>query len=126
MKKFLTASAFIIFCGLSSITASAQSNLDKIVGNWLLKLEIDGQMRETVFNVEKNDDGVFAVLDFEGQPEQKIEIKEKGDKLFSFMDIPEYGVTIDISYSFVDDDTVNVTVDTGSFVMDAPLTRVKE
>ena len=116
----------VLACGLSSITAGAQSKLDKLVGTWLMQNEMNGQVMEFTFNVEKTDEGVFASLEMPGAPEQKLQIKEANGKLSSVLDIPEYNATVDISYSVVDDDTVNVTIDAGGFVMESTMTRVKE
>ena len=127
MKKLFITSVLVFACGLSGFSASAQSDLSKIVGKWVLKLDTAGQEMEAVFDVSKTGDGVFAVLDLnDGQEPQKLEIKEQDGKLFSYVEIPEYGVAADVNYSFIDDDTVNVTIDTGSFLMESPLTRVKE
>ena len=106
--------------------AGAQSKLSKLVGNWLLKADMNGQVMESQCTVEQTDDGVFAVVEFGGQISDKIEIKEVEGRLFSILQIPEVGEDIEISYAIVDDDTVNVVVDAGGFVMEAPMTRVKE
>ncbi|MBR5736048.1 MAG: hypothetical protein IKX60_04580 [Bacteroidales bacterium] len=126
MKKLFVTAALILVCGLVSMPAGAQSKLSKLVGNWLLKADMNGQVMESQCTVEQTDDGVFAVVEFGGQISDKIEIKEVEGRLFSILQIPEVGEDIEISYAIVDDDTVNVVVDAGGFVMEAPMTRVKE
>ena len=126
MKRLIVTLVLVLACGLSSISAGAQSKLDKLVGTWLMQNEMNGQVMEFTFNVEKTDEGVFASLDMPGAPEQKLEIKETNGKLSSVLDIPEYNATVDISYFVIDDDTVNVTIDAGGFVMESTMTRVKE
>ena len=110
----------------SSFQANAQSKLDKLVGTWLMTVDFNGQMMELTYKVEKTDEGVFAMMEMPGAPEQKLEIKDVNGKLISNLEIPEYGASIDISYAVVDDDTVNVAVDAGGFMMESTMTRVKE
>jgi len=126
MKRVLFAVALMLTCGLFGMQANAQSKLDKIVGSWLMKSDMNGQVMEFTFKVLKTDAGVFASLEMPNAPEQKLEIKEVDGKLVSTLEIPEYGAKIDIGYAFVNDDTVNVSIDTGDFAMESPMTRIKE
>lgn len=125
MKKFLFTAMMLLICLLSGTTAGAQSKLDKLVGTWLMKSDMNGQTMEIQYKIEKIDGAVFAIMEMPGTPTQKLEIKEADGKLSSVLEIPEYGATIAISYTIVDDDNVKVTVDAGGFVMENPMTRVK-
>jgi hypothetical protein len=126
MKRLIATVVLVLACCLCSMPASAQSKLDKLVGTWLMKVDMNGQEMEFTYNVQKTDEGVFAVMEMPGAPEQKLEIKEINGKLQSQLDVPEFGSVIDISYAFVDDDTVNVAVDAGGFFMESAMTRVKK
>ena len=112
--------------GAAGFQASAQSKLDKLVGTWLMKTDFNGQTMEFQYNIQKTDEGVFAVMEMPGAPEQKLEIKEVNGKLQSTLDIPEMGASVDISYAFDGDDIVNVVIDAGGFVMESSMERVKE
>ena len=126
MKRiFIVAMLTVALCA-SSFQANAQSKLDKLVGTWLMTVDFNGQMMELTYKVEKTDEGVFAMMEMPSAPEQKLEIKDVNGKLISNLEIPEYGASIDISYAVVDDDTVNVAVDAGGFMMESTMTRVKE
>ena len=126
MKRILIVAMLTVALCASSFQANAQSKLDKLVGTWLMTVDFNGQMMELTYKVEKTDEGVFAMMEMPGAPEQKLEIKDVNGKLISNLEIPEYGASIDISYSVVDDDTVNVAVDAGGFMMESTMTRVKE
>lgn len=125
MKRFFIAAMLMLALGVTGVQANAQSKLDKLVGTWLMKTDFNGQMMEFTYSIQKTDEGVFASLEMPGAPEQKLEIKEIEGKLQSSLDIPEMGASVDISYAFVDDDTVNVVVDAGGFVMESAMERVK-
>lgn len=116
----------MLSCGLSGMQANAQSKLDKIIGTWMVKVDMNGQEMEFTYNVVKTDEGVFAVMEMPGAPEQRLEIKEVNGKLQSQLDIPELGQPVDISYALVDDDTVNIAIDAGGFFMESTMTRVKK
>jgi len=126
MKRILIVAMLALGLCVSSVQANAQSKLDKLVGTWLMKTDFNGQTMEFTYKVEKNDDGVFARMDMPGGPEEKLEIKDVNGKLQSVLDVPEFGAPIDISYALVDDDTVNVSIDAGGFMMESVMTRVKE
>lgn len=126
MKKFIIVAMLALGLCALSVQANAQSKLDKLVGTWLMKTDFNGQEMEFTYVVEKNDDGVFARMDMPGGPEDKLEIKDVNGRLQSVLDIPEMGAPINISFAFVDDDTVNVSVDAGGFMMESAMTRVKE
>ena len=126
MKRILIVAMLTVALCASSFQANAQSKLDKLVGTWLMTVDFNGQMMELTYKVEKTDEGVFAMMEMPGAPEQKLEIKDVNGKLISNLEIPEYGASIDISYAVVDDDTVNVAVDAGGFMMESTMTRVKE
>lgn len=126
MKRVIATVAIALACALSGLPLSAQSKLDKLVGRWLMTTDVNGQTMEFTFKVEKVDGGVFATVDMPDAPPQKLEIKEADGKLSSVVDIPEYGAYADLSYVIVDDDNVRVTIDAGGFVMESPLTRIKE
>ena len=126
MKRILIVAMLTFALCASGFQANAQSKLDKLVGTWLMTTDFNGQTMELTYKIVKNDDGVFATMDMPGAPEQQLEIKDVNGKLQSLLDIPEFGAAIDISYAFVDDDTVNVSVDAGGFMMESSMTRVKE
>ncbi len=126
MKRLVATVVIVLACALSGMPLSAQSKLDKIVGKWLMTTDMNGQTMEFTFKVEKADGGVFATVDMPDAPPQKLEIKEADGKLSSVVDIPEYGVYADVTYVIVDDDNVRITIDAGGFVMENPLTRIKE
>ncbi|MBR3031068.1 MAG: hypothetical protein IKH93_07975 [Bacteroidales bacterium] len=126
MKRLIATVVIVLACGLAGLPLSAQSKLDKLVGKWLMTTDMNGQTTEFTFKVDKVDGGFFATVDMPDAPPQKLEIKEADGKLSSVLDIPEYGVYADITYVVVDDDNVRVTVDAGGFVMENPVTRIKE
>lgn len=126
MKRLIAIVVIALACGLSGMPLSAQSRLDTLVGKWLMTTDMNGQTMEFTFKVEKADGGVFATVDMPDAPPQKLEIKDADGKLTSVLEIPEYGLEVAISYVIVDNDNVRVTVDAGGFVMENPLTRVKE
>ena len=126
MKRLVATVVIVLACALSGMPLSAQSKLDKLVGKWLMTTDMNGQTTEFTFKVDKVDGGCFATVHMPDAPPQKLEIKEADGKLSSVLDIPEYGVYADITYVVVDDDNVRVTVDAGGFVMENPVTRIKE
>lgn len=126
MKRLLIAFVLVLSCGLSGMQAHAQSKLDKMIGTWLIKVDMNGEEMEFTYDVVRTDEGVFAVMEVPGAPEQKLQIKEINGKLCSQLDIPEFGSVIDISYAVVDDDNINIAVDAGGFFMESAMTRVKK
>lgn len=126
MKRLLIAFVLLLSCGLCGVQANAQSKLDKMIGTWLIKVDMNGEEMEFTYDVVKTDEGVFAVMEMPGAPEQRLQIKDVNGKLCSQLDIPEFGSVIDISYAVVDDDNVNIAIDAGGFFMESAMTRVKK
>ena len=126
MKKILSVAFAAFLCGFLSLTASAQQpKLDKLIGKWSLKAEYNGQIYEATGNVTRDDDGVYGIVDYNGEKSEKIYIKEINGRLSSDIDIPEYNAQVSVVYSFVDDDTVNLLLDAGGMIMETTMTRIK-